>query len=73
MNEQIEQRQKKSPDLWDTQDIADFLGKSRKTVQNHDVNQPGFPKPLGGASRNRLYWKSQVLRYLSGEKVGRAA
>ena len=68
-----EHRPRKSPELMDTQDIADFLGKSRKTVQNVIVNQPGFPKPLGDAKRNRLYWKAEVMRFYSGEKSRRAA
>lgn len=52
------------PELWDTSDIAAYLKVSRKTVQNGVVNQPGFPRAIGGLRRNRLWIAEEVLHYL---------
>lgn len=51
-------------ELWDSSKIAGYLRVSRKTVQNDIVHSPGFPRPVGGARRNRLWVKDEVLQWI---------
>ena len=53
-----------APELWDTAEIADYLRKPRSTIQRHTINMPGFPSPIRGSGRPKLYVKDDVLRFL---------
>ncbi|WP_043767597.1 helix-turn-helix transcriptional regulator [Algiphilus aromaticivorans] len=53
-----------TPELWDSRQIADYLRLERKTVLNRVVHEPGFPKPIAAAKRNRLWVKDEVIEHL---------
>ena len=52
------------PELWSTEEIAEYLRKERKTIQNRVVHLPGFPKPVRGSDRPKLYPKVEVIEFL---------
>lgn len=53
------------PELWDAQQIAAYLRQSRKTILNHTSKQPGFPSPIVGTRRNRLWIAEHVVRFVT--------
>ena len=65
MSEQTDETPARSPEIWDTEDIARYLGRSRKTIQNKIARDPRFPKPIGNARQHRLFYRAEVMRYLS--------
>lgn len=59
-----------APELWDTSEIARYMRKQRSTVQRHTINMPGFPEPIRGSGRPKLYVKADVIRFLLNQDVG---
>lgn len=39
-------KQRVSDDLWTTDDIAAYLKRAKRTISNHVVNAPNFPRPV---------------------------
>jgi hypothetical protein len=53
------------PTLWDAHQIGAYLRVTRKTVLTDYVHKPGFPQPVGGARRNRLWVAEDVVKFLT--------
>ena len=60
------------PELWDTTQIAEFYRVSVKNVQNRTIHQPGFPKPIRGAARPKLFIASEVIDFALNRADGRS-
>lgn len=52
-----------SSDLWDADDIACFLRLEKKTVQNHYLGNPKFPKPVVLPTGGKRWIASEVKAY----------
>lgn len=52
-----------APELWDTQQIADYFHVSRKYVQNHMIHAEGFPQPIRGPKSPKLFVAQEVVDY----------
>lgn len=49
---------------WNTQQIANFFGHSRRHTTNYTVKQPDFPKPIIALSQKTKFWlRVDVERY----------
>lgn len=67
---EIKKQSRHDDDLWSTEEIADFLKLSRKSVQNHIVKTQTFPDsvplPTGG-----LRWISKEVREWAKKRKSR--
>jgi hypothetical protein len=50
--------------LWDAEDIAAYMRLSKKSVQNHYLNKPGFPKAIILATGGRRYVAAEVKSWI---------
>ena len=57
-------RQTLENDLWEAADIANYMKLSKKTVQNHVINNDGFPKPVLLATGGRRWIASEVRSWV---------
>lgn len=56
-----------SKDLWTTENIATYLGLSRKHITDRVVKQKGFPKPeIASSTRNRRWHPEKVRAWAAG-------
>jgi predicted DNA-binding transcriptional regulator AlpA len=51
-------------DLWDAGDIAEYVRLSKKTVQSHLVEKPGFPRAIILATGGRRWVSSEVKAWV---------
>jgi predicted DNA-binding transcriptional regulator AlpA len=51
-------------DLWDADDISIFVRLSKKTVQNHYLEKPGFPKPIVLPTGGRRWVAAEVKTWI---------
>ena len=55
-------------EVWSLDDIANHLGKSKKTLQNAKLTQEeGFPEPLVAFR----WYKHEILHFLNKRRAGR--
>jgi predicted DNA-binding transcriptional regulator AlpA len=50
--------------LWDAEDIANYTRLSKKTVQGHLVQKPGFPRPVILATGGRRWVPKEVKAWV---------
>lgn len=51
--------------LWDARDIASYMRLSQKSVQNHYLSKPGFPKPVILATGGRRWVANEVKAWIT--------
>lgn len=51
-------------DLWDADDIAVYMRLSKKSVQNHIIDTPGFPKAVVLVTGGRRWVASEVKAWV---------
>jgi predicted DNA-binding transcriptional regulator AlpA len=58
--------------LWAIEDIAYYLGTSKKSVQNRIICKPGFPDavsiPVENGSTNRRWYPSEVKKWIASHR-----
>lgn len=60
------------PELWDVNEIAAYVRQSPQQVRDRLTHRPGFPAPIRGAARPKLYVKDDVIAYLLNRDVERS-
>jgi predicted DNA-binding transcriptional regulator AlpA len=50
--------------LWDADDIAAYMRLSKKSVQNHYLEKPGFPKAVILATGGRRWVSAEVKAWI---------
>ncbi len=50
--------------LWNASDIAAYMRLSQKSVQNHYLSKPGFPKPVILATGGRRWVSAEVKAWI---------
>lgn len=62
VRELVERMDRRSLDneLWDADDIAIFIRLNKKTIQNHYLDRPGFPKPIILPTGGRRWYADEV-------------
>lgn len=51
--------------LWDANDIADYVRLSKRSVQNHYLTKPGFPKPVILPTGGRRWVAGEVKAWIT--------
>jgi predicted DNA-binding transcriptional regulator AlpA len=58
--------------LWSIDDIAHYLGTSKKSIQNRIICKPGFPEaisiPVESGSTNRRWYPSEVKKWIASHR-----
>jgi predicted DNA-binding transcriptional regulator AlpA len=51
-------------ELWDAEDIATYVRLSKKSVQNHMLDMPGFPRPVVLPTGGRRWVASEIKAWV---------
>lgn len=57
--------------IWHIDEIAHYLGCSKQAAMRHAKSQ-GFPTPIGNESRNRKWFREEVIEYFKSSRQTRA-